>query len=95
MLEQDIIRPSNSEWCSPVVMVGKADGSYRLAVDYRKLNSVTKPSNYPIPTIESILHSMHDSKVFSTLDLKAGFWQSAISVDDQPKTAFVCEEGVF
>ncbi|KAJ8043242.1 hypothetical protein HOLleu_10240 [Holothuria leucospilota] len=95
MLDLDIITPSDSEWCSPVVMVMKPDASFRLAIDYRKLNAVTKPSNYPIPTIESVLNSMHDAQVFSTLDLKAGFWQSAIHESDQVKTAFVCEEGVY
>lgn len=95
MLEEDIIVPSTSEWSSPVVMVEKKDQSYRFAVDYRALNAVTKASNYPIPTIDSILHSMHDSKFCSTLDLKSGFWQAAIHSDDEPKTAFVCEEGVY
>ena len=59
MLDWGVIVPSTSEWCSPVIMVPKQDGSYRLAVDYRGVNVVTKPSNYPIPTIESILYSMN------------------------------------
>ncbi|PIK53038.1 Retrovirus-related Pol polyprotein from transposon [Apostichopus japonicus] len=91
MIELDIITPSDSNWISPVVVFEKPDSTYRLAIDYRALNTVTKPSCYPIPTIDSILHSMHNSKVISTLDLKSGFWQSAVHPDDQPKTAFVCE----
>ncbi|PIK45512.1 Retrovirus-related Pol polyprotein from transposon [Apostichopus japonicus] len=94
MLEQDIIIPSVSEWCSPVVMVDKPDGTYRMAVDYRALNAVTKSSNYPIPSIDSILYSMCNSRVFSTLDLKSGFWQAAIHPDDQPKT-LLCVKRVF
>lgn len=95
MLEWGVIVPSSSEWCSPIVMVPKKDGTYRLAVDYRGLNAVTKPSNYPIPTIDGILYSLNGSKVFSTLDLKSGFWQAALRPEDQCKTAFACEEGVF
>ena len=76
-------------------MVPKKDGTYRLAVDYRGLNAITKPSNYPIPTIDGILYSLNGSKVFSTLDLKSGFWQAALRPEDQCKTAFACEEGVF
>ncbi|PIK46460.1 Transposon Ty3-G Gag-Pol polyprotein [Apostichopus japonicus] len=90
MLQLGIIVPSTSEWASPVVMVEKKDGNYRLAINYRADNAVTKQSNYPIPLIQSILHFMYDSQVFSTFDLKSGFWQSAIHPDDQQKTAFVC-----
>ncbi|PIK54937.1 hypothetical protein BSL78_08146 [Apostichopus japonicus] len=73
MLQLGIIVPSTSEWASPVVMVEKKDGTYRLAIDYRAVNAVTKQSNYPIPIIETILHSMYDSKVFSTFDLSLDF----------------------
>lgn len=70
MLEMCIIEPSTSEWSSLVVMVPKQDGTC-LEIDYRSLNAVTKPSNYPIPTIDSILYSMKQSKVYSTIDLKS------------------------
>ncbi|PIK40689.1 hypothetical protein BSL78_22444 [Apostichopus japonicus] len=95
MLQLGIIVPSTSEWASPVVMVEKKDGTYRLAIDYRAVNAVTKQSNYPIPIIETILHSCIVTKVLLLLILSLNFWQSAIHPDDQHKTAFVCEEGLF
>ena len=52
MLKNDIIEPSNSFWAAPVVMCRKKDNSYRFAVDYRDLNSVTEPMNFPLPRME-------------------------------------------
>ena len=74
MLRQGVIERSNSAWARPVVMVPKKNGTSRLAVEYRSVNAVTKSSNYPIPSIDSILHSLYGSCVFSTLDVKSGFW---------------------
>ena len=74
MLRQALIQRSNSAWASPVAMVPGKDRTFRLAIDYKFVNAVTKSSNYPIPSIDSILHSLYGSCVFSTLDVKSGFW---------------------
>ncbi|KAK3787852.1 hypothetical protein RRG08_022145 [Elysia crispata] len=54
MLEQDIIRPSSSPYCSPITVVAKPDGSIRLCIDFRKLNSVTIFDNEPIPQMDEM-----------------------------------------
>ena len=66
MLENIIIRPSNSPWASRVILVQKKDGSLRLAIDYRALNDVTKKDSYPIPDMKDILDKLHGSEYFST-----------------------------
>ena len=49
MLEKGIIQPSSKPWTSPIVLVPKKDGQLHFCIDYRKLNSVTKKDQYPLP----------------------------------------------
>lgn len=69
LLNQGVIRPSNSPWASPLVLVRKKDNSVRLCVDYRQFNKVTKVDAFPIPKVEECLDSVAGASIFSTLDL--------------------------
>ena len=78
-----------------VTIVPKPDGSPRFCIDYRKLNNVTTPDQYTLPNIAEIVDLIGQAKVFSTLDLKRGYWQIAIEDASIPKTAFRCHRGLF
>lgn len=100
MLEQGIIRPSDSAWSSPIWIVPKkADASgkqkWRLVVDYRKLNDKTIDDKYPIPNITDVLDKLGRCQYFTTLDLASGFYQVEMDPVDIPKTAFNVENGHF
>ena len=88
MLQVGAIRESSSPFSSNVVLVRKKDGTIRFCIDYRKLNQRTKKDAYAIPRIDDSLHLLAGSKYFSTLDLKAGYWQVELKEEDKPKTAF-------
>jgi hypothetical protein len=95
MVEKNVIEECESPYAAPVVMVPKKDGSFRVCVDFRKLNSVTVPDCYPLPRIDDVLHAARQNFYMSTLDLKSGFWQVPVRPEDRDKTAFVTPFGLY
>ena len=67
------LRLSKSNTGSPVLFVPKKDGSFRLCVDYRKLNNVTKKNAYPVPPMTHLLTLFHGATIFSEIDLKGAY----------------------
>ena len=95
MLSDGIIRPSQSPWSSPVTLAPKSDGSIRFCIDYRQLNKVSIQDAHPLPNIQDILDSLQGAKVFSTMDLKSGFWQMGLEEESKPRSAFACHVGLY
>ena len=93
MLTNGVLRPSNSPWASPVVMVKKKDCSLQFCVDFRQLNAATIKDALPIPSIDDLLDALHGARWFSTLDLKSGYWQGPIQEQDKEETALRTSSG--
>ena len=94
MLALDIIEPSTSPYCSPVVLIKKEDGSWRLCIDFRNLNDFTVFDAEPMPTISESLHEFNNAKFFTELDLCKGYWQIPMSEESKKCTAFATKYGL-
>lgn len=94
-LEEGIIEPSVSEYASQVVVTKKKDGTPRVCIDYRRLNKKVVKDKFPLPLIEDVLDKLCDARVFSTLDLKNGFFHVSVNPKSRKFTAFVIQEGHF
>ena len=88
-----IIEPSDSPFTARVLVVPKKDGSKRVCVDYRKLNSITITDPFPLPNQEVLRESLYGSKYFIAVDLNMGFMQMALDPETAHKTAFVLNNG--
>jgi hypothetical protein len=95
LLAQGFVRPSASPWGSPVLFVEKKDGTKRMCIDYRTLNSMTIKNKYPLPRIEDLLDRLKKAKFFSKIDLRSGYHQMKIREQDIPKTAFTTRYGLY
>jgi len=95
MAAKDLIRPSMSQWSSPVILVKKPHSTeMRFTIDYRKLNAVSKPMFFPLPTLDEIRDVLADKHptVFTCCDLRSGFHQCLLTEESQDKAAFCTSE---
>ena len=95
LVEIGVAIPSHSPWASPIVPVPKTDGTIRLCIDYRKLNTLTVADPYYMTTLEEILERVGNSGCLSKLDLSKGFYQIGIEKESIEKTAFITPFGKF
>ena len=96
MLDGGAICPSNSPWCNAVVLVRKKDGTLRFCIDFRGLNNRTEKDLFPMPKMVDTMETMVGARIFSTMDLKSGFWQVKMAEESRPYTAFTVESlGVY
>ncbi|KAK1618119.1 hypothetical protein QYE76_023636 [Lolium multiflorum] len=89
MLDAGFIRPCRyAEWISNVVPVEKKDGRWRVAIDFRNLNSATPKDEYPMPVAETLINAAAGHKILSFMDGNAGYNQIFMAPEDIHKTAF-------
>ena len=77
LLEAGAIENAKGPWAAPLVLVPKKGGEWRMCVDFRELNQVTKKDAYPLPLIDSLMRMFDGSSYFSTLGLEGRLPSSA------------------
>ena len=88
LLKADMVEPSASEWSNPNVMVTKSDGTYRMCLDFRKVNEVAKKDAYPLPHMDAILSKLRSARYITTIDLSKAFHQIPVARNSREYTAF-------
>jgi hypothetical protein len=95
LLDKGYIRPSSSPWGCLALFVKKKDRSLSLCVDYRPLNAVTIKNKYPLPRIGILFDQLASARVFFKVNLRSGYHQIKIHLEDVPKTAFSTRYGLY
>jgi hypothetical protein len=95
-LQANLIYPiSDSQWVSPLVIVPKKNGKWRICVDFQELNKSTHRDYFPLPYIDQVLDTLSGKKYFSFLDGFSGYNQIKIAPEDQENTTFTCPWGTY
>ncbi|XP_019432303.1 PREDICTED: uncharacterized protein LOC109339341, partial [Lupinus angustifolius] len=88
LLQNQFVRPSVSPWGAPVLFVKKKDGSMRLCTEYWQLNKVTIKNKYQLPRIDDLMDQLRGATSFSKIDMRSGYHEIRVKLEDIPKTAF-------
>ena len=94
-IKDGVVEPCNSEYASQVIVTRKKCGTPRICIDYRKINKKVVKDRFPLPLIEDQLDKLQDAKLFTTIDLKNGFFHVAVEKSSRKYTAFVTHRGHF
>ncbi|GKA19016.1 putative nucleotidyltransferase, ribonuclease H [Tanacetum coccineum] len=95
LLEKGFIFPSSLPWGAPVLLVKKKDGSFRMCIDYHKLNKLMIKNRYPLLRIDDLFDQLQGSSVYSKIDLRSGYHQLRIKEEYISITAFQTRYGHF
>lgn len=94
-LAEGIIQPSKSKYSSPVAIVPKKNGEYRVCIDYRQLNKKIARDRFPMPLIDDRIDALANARVFSVIDLKNGFFHVLVAAESRKYTSFVTPDGQY
>jgi Reverse transcriptase (RNA-dependent DNA polymerase) len=95
MLAAGVVRRSSSSWASPLHMVCKNDGGWRLCGDFRLLNAQIADDKYPLPNMGDVAGRLDGCTIFTKLDLQKGYFQVPVAPADITKTAVITPFGLF
>ena len=83
------------EWLANIVMVKKANGKWRICVDFTDLNNACAKDSFPLPRINQLVDSMAGHKLLTFMDTFSEYNQIQMAEDDQEKTTFITSQGLY
>ena len=83
------------EWLANVVLVKKANGKWRLCIDFTDINKACPKDSFPLSRIDLIVDATTGHELLSFMDAFSGYNQISIDRDDQEKTSFVTAQGTY
>ena len=83
------------EWLANVVMVKKANGKWRMCVDFTDLNQACPKDSFPLPRIDQLVDSIVGHKLLTFMDTFSSYNQILMAEEDQEKTTFVTSQGLY
>ena len=95
LIKAGVARKSSSPWASPVLLVKKKNGKWRMCIDLRRVNEVTETENWPLPRIDDLIKKCQGTKVYAKFDLTSGYWQFPVSEESIKYFAFSTPFGIF
>ena len=97
MEEMGVIRKVEepTDWCHPIVLVRKENGSIRLCLDLTRLNTAVKREFYQLESVNKTFAKLGDCNIMSKLDANSGYWQMPLDEDSQLRATFITPFGRF
>jgi hypothetical protein len=83
------------EWIANTVMMKKANGKWRMCIDFTDLNKACPKDKFPLPRIDSFIDAPASSELMSLLDCYSGYHQILMKKEDEPKTSFITPSGTY
>jgi hypothetical protein len=93
LLKSGVIQNSTSTFGSPAILVQKKDLTWRMCIDYHRLNALTVPRKFPLPIIDELIDELTGAQWFSKLDLRAGYHQIRLAPGEEHKTTLFTHSG--
>jgi hypothetical protein len=83
------------EWLANTVMVKKANGKWRMCIDFTDLNKACLKDEFSLPRIDSLVDAATSLELMSLLDCYSGYHQIWMKKEDEPKTSFITPSGTY
>ena len=84
-----------TDWCHPIVLVQKENGSIRLCLNLTRLNKAVKREFYQLESVDETLAKLGECNIMTKLDANSGYWQMPLDAESQLKATFITPFGRF